>query len=158
MKWRPWPPLISKKFEVKIYVGKLENLVCEVASSAVSGGGSGGVSVEIRWKGPPKIALSSFRKTVKRNCTKEEMVKNGPNGGVLVEWDEEFQSLCNLSGYKDNVFHPWEIAFTVLNVRKNSLFFKKNSVSYLMSCLRFTWILYGVVTFTLSLCVLIMSG
>lgn len=111
MKWRPWPPLISKKFEVKIFVGKLENLVHEVASAV----GGGGVAVEIRWKGPPKIALSSFRKTVKRNCTREEGVKNGPDGAVLVEWDEEFQSLCNLSGYKDNVFHPWEIAFTVLN-------------------------------------------
>lgn len=110
MKWRPWPPLISKKFEVMIFVGKLENLVHDVA---VSGGG--GVVVEIRWKGPPKIALSSFRKTVKRNCTREECVKNGPNGVFLVEWNEEFQSLCNLSGYKDNVFHPWEIAFTVLN-------------------------------------------
>ncbi|KAM3266275.1 hypothetical protein T459_03354 [Capsicum annuum] len=109
MKWRPWPPLISKKFEVKIFVGKLENLVNEVAASG------GGVAVEIRWKGPPKIALSSFRKTVKRNCTREELVKSGPNGVVLVEWDEEFQSLCSLSGYKDNVFHPWEIAFTVLN-------------------------------------------
>lgn len=117
MKWRPWPPLISKKFEVKIFVGKVENLVCEVYSS-------GGVAVEIRWKGPPRIALSSFRKTVKRNCTREEMVKNGPNGGVLVEWDEEFQSLCNLSGYKDNVFHPWEIAFTVLNVRFFSFSFR----------------------------------
>ncbi|KAK4371749.1 hypothetical protein RND71_007133 [Anisodus tanguticus] len=86
---------------------KLENF--EVASAV-------GVAVEIRWKGPPRIVLSSFRKTVKRNCTKEESVKNGPNGAVLVEWDEEFQSLCNLSGYKDNVFHPWEIAFTVWNV------------------------------------------
>ncbi|KAJ8574168.1 hypothetical protein K7X08_025973 [Anisodus acutangulus] len=109
MKWRPWPPLISKKFEVKIFVNKLENLVVNDLAS------SGGVAVEIRWKGPPKIALSSFRKTVKRNCTKEEGVKNGPNGVIYVEWDEEFQSLCNLSGYKDNVFHPWEIAFTVLN-------------------------------------------
>ncbi|XP_059278506.1 uncharacterized protein LOC132032795 [Lycium ferocissimum] len=110
MKWRPWPPLISKKFDVKIFVGKLENLVVNDVSSS-----GGGVTVEIRWKGPPKLALSSFRKTVKRNCTKEESVKNGPNGVVFVEWDEEFQSLCNLSGYKDNVFHPWEIAFTVLN-------------------------------------------
>ncbi|XP_070047217.1 uncharacterized protein [Nicotiana tomentosiformis] len=107
MKWRPWPPLISKKFEVKLLVSRLENLV---ASSAVGGGG---VAVEIRWKGPPKIA--AFRKTVKRNCTKEEEVKDGADGAVLVEWDEEFEGLCNLSGYKDNVFHPWEIAFTVLN-------------------------------------------
>ncbi|KAF3648832.1 hypothetical protein FXO38_11372 [Capsicum annuum] len=105
MKWRPWPPLISKKFEVKIFVGKLKNLVNEVVASG------GCVAVEIRWKGPSKIALSSFRKTVKRNCNREELVKNGPNGIVLVEWDEEFQSLCSLSGYKDNVFYPWEIVF-----------------------------------------------
>ena len=69
------------------------------------------VVVEIRWKGP-KISLSSLRRTVKRNFTKEEDV--GQDGVVL--WDEEFQSVCNLSAYKDNVFHPWEIAFTVLNV------------------------------------------
>lgn len=74
---------------------------------------NGGVAVEIRWKGP-KI---SFRWTVKRNCTREEIVKrvDGPNGAFLVEWDEEFKSVCTLSGPKENVFHPWEISFNVMH-------------------------------------------
>lgn len=69
------------------------------------------MGVEIRWKGP-KIGLGSFRRTVKKNVTKEVGVDQ--NG--VVEWDEEFFSVCGLSGYKDDVFHPWEISFTVLNV------------------------------------------
>lgn len=71
------------------------------------------LTVEIRWKGT-KFALSPLRRTVKRNFTKEVEVFGGENG--VVGWDEEFQSLCTLSPQKDNVFHPWEIAFTVLNV------------------------------------------
>ncbi|XP_059646568.1 uncharacterized protein LOC132293210 [Cornus florida] len=116
IKWRPWPPLLSKKFEVRLVVRRLEgcNHVREESEKeredAEKEREVAGLAVEIRWKGP-KIALSSFRRTVKRNFTKEEGV--GPNG--VVEWDEEFQSACCLSGYKDNVFHPWEIAFTVLN-------------------------------------------
>lgn len=108
IKWRPWPPLMSKKFKVKLVVKKME------------GGSYDPVhlehrrAVEIRWKGP-KITLSSFRKTVKRNFTREEKVVMEPNGIVL--WDEEFQSICTLSGSKDNnAFNPWEIGFTVLNV------------------------------------------
>lgn len=49
---------------------------------------------------------------MKRNFTKE--VEGVSEDGV-VEWDEEFQSLCTLSAYKENVFHPWEIAFAVFN-------------------------------------------
>ncbi|KAK6131634.1 hypothetical protein DH2020_034648 [Rehmannia glutinosa] len=114
MRWRPWPPLISRKYEVRLTVHRLEggNWVHEGAEKD-----NGGLSVEIRWKGP-KISLGSFRRTVKRNCTRDEVVKrvdDGPNDGVLVEWDEEFHSVCSLSGYKDNVFHPWEINFTVLH-------------------------------------------
>ncbi|KAA8516821.1 hypothetical protein F0562_017069 [Nyssa sinensis] len=109
MRWRPWPPLLSKKFEVRLVVRRLDGYN-PVHAEPEKERGVAGLAVEIRWKGP-KIALSSFRRTVKRNFTKEEVV--GPNG--VVEWEEEFQSVCNLSGYKDNVFHPWEIAFTVLN-------------------------------------------
>ncbi|XP_022748143.1 uncharacterized protein LOC111297788, partial [Durio zibethinus] len=50
--------------------------------------------------------------TVKRNFTKE--VDGADENGVVV-WDEEFQTRCSLSAYKENVFHPWEIAFSVLN-------------------------------------------
>ncbi|KAK6147357.1 hypothetical protein DH2020_018269 [Rehmannia glutinosa] len=114
MRWRPWPPLISRKYEVRLTVHRLEggHWVHEGAEKD-----NGGLAVEIRWKGP-KISLGSFRRTVKRNCTRDEVVKrvdDGPNDGVLVEWDEEFHSVCSLSGYKDNVFHPWEINFTVLH-------------------------------------------
>ncbi|XP_052200184.1 uncharacterized protein LOC127806741 [Diospyros lotus] len=105
MRWRPWPPLVSKKYEVKLAVRRLEGYVPASADSAPR------LAVEIRWKGP-KIALGAFRRTVKRNFTKDA----GVNENGVVEWDEEeFQSACTLSGHKDNVFHFWEIAFTVFN-------------------------------------------
>ncbi|KAL0344879.1 UNVERIFIED_CONTAM: hypothetical protein Sradi_4319200 [Sesamum radiatum] len=115
MRWRPWPPLISRKYEVKLSVHRLEGGGDWVHEGAEKDNGD--LAVEIRWKGP-KISLGTFRRTVKRNCTRAEVVKrvDGPNGAVLVEWDEEFQSVCSLSGYKDNVFHPWEINFTVLHM------------------------------------------
>ncbi|EPS73664.1 hypothetical protein M569_01090 [Genlisea aurea] len=113
MRWRPWPPLASRKFSVRLTVKRLEGFdwVGEGAERD-----DGGLAVEIRWKGP-KISLGSFRRTVKRNCTREEIPKkkavDGQYGAVLVEWDEEFHSVCNFTGYKDNAFHPWEINFTV---------------------------------------------
>lgn len=133
MRWRPWPPLVTKKYEVKLVVRRMEgwDLVREDAAEK----DSDRLTVEIRWKGP-KVALSTLRRTpVKRNFTREvEVVGVGvgvgqqnddaavvvdddnsirSNGVVL--WDEEFQSICTFSAYKENVFHPWEIAFTVFN-------------------------------------------
>lgn len=112
MKWRPWPPLVSKKYEVRLVVRRLEggDLVREGVEKA-------GLTVEIKWKGP-KMALSSLRRmAVKRNFTREvEVEAEAHQNGVVVEWAEEFQTLCTLSAYKDNVFHPWEVAFTVFNV------------------------------------------
>ncbi|GMI65759.1 hypothetical protein like AT3G11760 [Hibiscus trionum] len=107
MKWRPWPPLVSKKYEVKLIVRRLEGWdpVREDAEKPEK------LTVEIRWKGP-KASLGSLRRTVKRNFTKEV---DGVDENGVVFWDEEFQTLCSLSAYKDNVFHPWEIAFSVLN-------------------------------------------
>lgn len=121
MRWRPWPPLVTKKYEVRLVVRRLEG--CDLVRAGAEKGGGGGevarLTVEIKWKGP-KLALSSLRRTaVKRNYTREVEVEvegeqRQENG--VVEWDEEFQSLCNLSAYKDNVFHPWEISFSVFNV------------------------------------------
>ncbi|KAK9016438.1 hypothetical protein V6N11_078938 [Hibiscus sabdariffa] len=107
MKWRPWPPLVSKKYEVKLIVRRLEGWDPVREGSEKPGK----LTVEIRWKGP-KASLSSLRRTVKRNFTKEV---DGVDSDGVVLWDEEFQTLCSLSAYKDNVFHPWEIAFSVLN-------------------------------------------
>ncbi|KAH6806201.1 structural maintenance of chromosomes flexible hinge domain protein [Perilla frutescens var. frutescens] len=129
MRWRPWPPLISRKLEVRLTVQKLEGCdwVWEGAEKD-----NGGLAVEIRWKGP-KVSLGTFRRTVKRNCTREEVVKRvgdgGPNDGVFVEWDEEFYSVCSFSGYKDNVFHPWEISFAVLQVTEGLNQGAKNKIS-----------------------------
>ncbi|KAK8488474.1 hypothetical protein V6N11_059450 [Hibiscus sabdariffa] len=107
MRWRPWPPLVSKKYEVRLIVRSLEgwDLKGEGEEKPEK------LTVEIRWKGP-KPSLGSLRRTVKRNFTKE--VEGVGQNGVVV-WDEEFQSLCSLSAYKENVFHPWEIAFSLIN-------------------------------------------
>ncbi|XP_004303395.1 PREDICTED: uncharacterized protein LOC101301406 [Fragaria vesca subsp. vesca] len=109
MKWRPWPPLTTRKYEVRLVVGRLEGW------DPARDGGENKLTVEIRWKGTSrgKVGpLSSLRRAVvKRNFTKE--VEAGENGVVL--WDEEFHSACSFSKYKDNVFHPWEIAFTVFD-------------------------------------------
>lgn len=67
--------------------------------------------VEIKWKGP-KITLGSFRRTVKSDFTTIGKIDD-PNGVVL--WDQEFHSVCTLSGYKENDFLPWEIGFRLLN-------------------------------------------
>ncbi|XP_057805240.1 uncharacterized protein LOC131020454 [Salvia miltiorrhiza] len=113
MRWRPWPPLVSKKYEMRLNVKRLEcgDWVHEGADKD-----NGGLAVEIRWKGH-KISLGSFRRSVRRNCTREQMLKrvDGPNGAVLVEWDEDFHTVCTLSRHKENVFHPWEISFNVLH-------------------------------------------
>ncbi|XP_015900452.3 uncharacterized protein LOC107433649 [Ziziphus jujuba] len=111
MRWRPWPPLVTKKYEVRMVVRRLEG--CDLVRESAGGAELGKLTVEIRWKGP-KLALSSLRRTaVKRNFTREVDAAVSQNG--VVDWDEEFQSLCSFSVYKDNVFHPWEIAFTVFN-------------------------------------------
>ncbi|WOG98249.1 hypothetical protein DCAR_0417590 [Daucus carota subsp. sativus] len=114
MRWRPWPPLVSKKFEVKLVVNGLQGW-CFTGGDLLHAGAQKEcypkVAVEIKWKGP-KVALSSLRRTVKRNITKEEAV--GSNG--VVRWDQQvFCNVCTLSGIKDTVFHPWEISFTLLN-------------------------------------------
>ncbi|KAK0584817.1 hypothetical protein LWI29_019172 [Acer saccharum] len=118
MRWRPWPPLVTKKYEVRLVVRRMEGW--DLVREGVAG--EERLTVEIRWKGP-KVALSTLRRTVKRNFTREVEVDagqhnnddNNDNKDGVVLWDEEFYSLCTLSAYKENVFHPWEIAFTLFN-------------------------------------------
>lgn len=107
MKWRPWPPLVSRKYEVRLVVKRLEGL-----DPPKDGKGVDKLTVEVKWKGP-KMALSPLRRTaVKRNYTKEA---DGLDQNGVTQWDEEFLSVCTLSAYKENVFHPWEIVFSAFN-------------------------------------------
>ncbi|CAL9204794.1 unnamed protein product [Musa hybrid cultivar] len=107
MRWRPWPPLVSKKFQVRLVVRRVEGVSAgDEAAEEVRRK----VAAEVRWKGP-KVALSSLRRTVKRNRTREEEVGDG---GV-VAWNEEFEMVCTLTAHRRNAFHPWEIVFAVFN-------------------------------------------
>lgn len=109
MKWRPWPPLSSKKFEAKIIIRQLQGF------PATSDGGSqdlSGLAVEVKWKGSNKSNNPlSFKRSVRRNVTKEGSLKDDG----IVEWNEEFVSVCNFLGLKDGGFHQWEVAFTVFD-------------------------------------------
>lgn len=98
----------SKKFVANITVHQLKGL-----KSSPQLQDPPRFSVEITWKGPKGNALTSLRRSVMRNFTKEEILREED---WVVEWNEEFQSVCNLSICKDGVFHPWEVSFTVFNV------------------------------------------
>ncbi|MQM04950.1 hypothetical protein Taro_037754 [Colocasia esculenta] len=133
MRWRPWPPLLSKKFQVKLVVLRLEAppsfnqhppMGEDVAATPAS---KRLFTAEVRWKGP-KTALSSLRRpSVKRNCTcgveavTGSSLSIGEGGGTdvvsmsTVEWHEEFQIVCCLTAHKDNAYYPWEIAFSVFD-------------------------------------------
>ncbi|XP_073032356.1 uncharacterized protein [Primulina eburnea] len=106
MNWRP----SFKKFVANITVHQLTGL-----KSSPQPQDPPRFSVEIKWKGSKGNALTSLRRSVRRNFTKEEIIRE--EDGV-VEWNEEFQNVCNLSICKDGVFHPWEVSFTVFNGSK----------------------------------------
>ncbi|RRT39677.1 hypothetical protein B296_00033158 [Ensete ventricosum] len=103
--WWPWPPLLTRKFQVRLVVRRIEGVSVDGAAAAAA--------AEVSWKGP-KAALSSLRRTVRRNRTREEVVGEGG----LVAWNEEFEAACTLTAHRENAFHPWEIAFRVLNVSR----------------------------------------
>ncbi|XP_061362482.1 uncharacterized protein LOC133306208 [Gastrolobium bilobum] len=103
-RWRP------RKYEVRLVVKSLQG--CDLLRDSVQKDSR--LTVEIKWKGP-KLTLGSLRRTpVARNFTKEADIEVDGDGAV-VHWDEEFHSVCNFNAYKDNVFHTWEIAFTLFN-------------------------------------------
>ncbi|KAL5735222.1 hypothetical protein ACOSP7_033083 [Xanthoceras sorbifolium] len=113
MKMMSWVPRVSKKYEVLVIIRRLEGfsfLQLDEEEELVYVKKKR-LAVEIKWVGQKFLSLNSLRKTVKRNCTEE----GGFCGDGVVEWNEEFKSLCNFSAYTDGIFLPWEIAFTVFN-------------------------------------------
>lgn len=119
MKWPLWPPLSSRKFEAKVIIHKLQGL--NLAQLVIDNNdfNKKRLVVEIKWKGQKSIALGPLRRSVKRNFTEE----GGFCGDGVYEWNEEFKSVCNFSGYKEGMFYPWEVVFTVFNVSFSFCFF-----------------------------------
>ncbi|KAL5060397.1 hypothetical protein RYX36_032001 [Vicia faba] len=110
MRWRPWPPLVTKNYHVRLTVKKLTG--CHFLRQSCSR-----LTVEIKWKGSKSTLASLRRSSVATNFTKEAVIEcdDGSHGGFVVNFDEEFHKFCNLNGNKDNVFHPWEIAFNLFH-------------------------------------------
>ncbi|KAI7734717.1 hypothetical protein M8C21_015424, partial [Ambrosia artemisiifolia] len=102
----PWPPLSSKKFQAKIIIQHLQGSVesCQDLSK---------LCVEVKWKGCNKSInpLSFKRRSVRKNVTKQGCLKDDG----IVEWNEEFVTVCNFLELKDGSFHQWDVAFTVFH-------------------------------------------
>ncbi|XP_050104676.1 uncharacterized protein LOC126584268 isoform X2 [Malus sylvestris] len=111
MRWPPWPAaeVATKKYTVVVVVRRLQGLELEDEVEEERRA----LVVEVKWKGQKKSWRLGSAPPVKRNFTKEGGI--GDDG--VVEWDEEFTSVCRFSGYKEEgepLFFPWELAFTVL--------------------------------------------
>ncbi|KAM3341832.1 hypothetical protein P3S68_026798 [Capsicum galapagoense] len=116
MKWMSCSPLLSsKKYEANIIVNCLKGFNF-LLNEKMGIQDFDRLKVEIKWKGSSKgisLNLGSFnRRSVKKNFTKEECLKEDEG---IVEWNEDFLSICNFSGWKDGVFQPWEVVFIVIN-------------------------------------------
>ncbi|PWA98671.1 hypothetical protein CTI12_AA015430 [Artemisia annua] len=99
MKWRPWPPIFTKKYEVKLVVKKMEIVRCDPVHADAEKG-YGGVIVEIKWKGV-KATLGSLRRSIKRDVTGLGKIGDDENGVVL--WgDQEFSNVCAFSWGSDS--------------------------------------------------------
>ncbi|KAK8964432.1 hypothetical protein KSP40_PGU012581 [Platanthera guangdongensis] len=109
IRW-PWPPIMLRKFKARLVVRGIKGVTLESPGEEQIAEGFGRMTAEVRWKGPKTTALSSLRRTVKRNCTKAEAVK-GNQGEV--DWNEAFDAVVGLTEYKLNAFNPWEIEIVV---------------------------------------------
>ncbi|KAK7343962.1 hypothetical protein VNO77_13113 [Canavalia gladiata] len=103
---RIWPPLSSKKFEAVVTVQRLEGSGLEKSEEM-----NKSLVVEIKWKGQKGVAL---RRSIKRNFTREVAIGDADAG--VIEWNQEFRNVCTFTGYKDKVFYPWQLRFTLSNV------------------------------------------
>nr|CAD1841582.1 unnamed protein product [Ananas comosus var. bracteatus] len=104
MRWRPWPPLTARKFRVRLVVRRVEGVAAPAPAPAR-------VTAEVRWKGRPRAALGPLRRTVRRNCTREEEVMAEKDDG---ESREEAEQEEEGRGFGERV-PPWELSFVVFN-------------------------------------------
>lgn len=123
MKWRPWPPIFTKKFQVNLTLHCLEGLPSMTGksgelgspSAATKSGEHDRVTVNVKWKGSKGVLGSRFR-SHKRAKTTERVLEDN----CIVNWEEEFEHVCTLIMAKDNAFLPWEIHLEILQVGTKS--------------------------------------
>ncbi|GAU17523.1 hypothetical protein TSUD_340670 [Trifolium subterraneum] len=87
MRWRPWQSsLVTKNYHIK-------------------------------WKSSKSTLASFGQGSDAMNFTKDAAIYyDEVEEGFIVNFDEQFQKICNLNCYKkDNVFLPWEIALNLFN-------------------------------------------
>lgn len=78
--------------------------------------------IEVKWKGskknggPSGVLMAPFygRSRCQKNCTSNGFFSKGE----IVEWDDEFQSLCSFVSKQSAriSFGPWDLTFTLLHV------------------------------------------
>ncbi|KAG6601238.1 hypothetical protein SDJN03_06471, partial [Cucurbita argyrosperma subsp. sororia] len=113
VRWPSWPPFSSRKYEAKINLRRLAGL------TNVSVKEASGLVVEIKWKGQKIMGVSSWRRSVKRNYTEKGNVCE--EGGLSVDWNEEFKSSCSFLGSKEDLIPPWKLSFTILQKGENQV-------------------------------------
>ncbi|XP_015689994.2 uncharacterized protein LOC102703201 [Oryza brachyantha] len=120
MRW-PRPPA-ARKFRVRLVVRRAEGLREAAAPVAAEAEGEAAaaatrVAAEVRWKGPKASSpLSSLRRAVRRNRTREADADASGDAAVAAAWEEEFESTVTLaaaSHRESAAFQPWELAFSV---------------------------------------------
>ncbi|KAM5564483.1 hypothetical protein ABKV19_018857 [Rosa sericea] len=113
MKWSPWPGGSTRRFHVKVNQLKLYGFSCENEREKT-------LLIEVKWKGskkhggPSGMLMAPFygRSRCQKNYTGKGFIGNGE----IVEWDDEFQSLCNFgSKQSGGCFSPWDLTFTLLH-------------------------------------------
>ncbi|KAI5067085.1 hypothetical protein GOP47_0017613 [Adiantum capillus-veneris] len=106
MKWRPWPSVTSKKFQVYLTVQALEGLS---PPSSAQDENVEGLMVDVKWKGPKSSIFP--RRSLKRLRTTEKQV----TGDGIVCWEEKSDFECDFMQMKNNsTFQPWDVHFVVL--------------------------------------------
>eukprot|EP00249_Psilotum_nudum_P002028 c14858_g1_i1 orf=3-914(-) len=106
IKWFPWPPNFSKKFQVNLTIHNLEGF-SPVADKMED---TQRFMIDVKWKGPRGGLGLRFRRCLKRGRTSDKVVaKNG-----IITWDEDFGHECVLLAAKNSSFQPWVVHFVVL--------------------------------------------
>lgn len=74
--------------------------------------------IEVKWKGSkpggPGVLVPFYGRRSSRqpkNYTGQRFLSR-----QVIEWDDEFQSLCNFGSEQGGNFSPWDLTFTLLHV------------------------------------------